>query len=43
MNIYGNAAEWKEHGSYFQFPNGARLWFAYLRTRRTRWPIRASA
>ena len=30
MNIYGNAAEWKEHGSYFQFTNGARLWFAYL-------------
>ena len=30
MNIYGNAAEWKEHGSYFQFMNGARLWFAYL-------------
>ena len=30
MNIYGNAADWKEHGSYFQFANGARLWFAYL-------------
>ena len=30
MNMYGNAAEWKEHGSYFQFTNGARLWFAYL-------------
>jgi hypothetical protein len=30
MNISGNAAEWKEHGSYFQFANGARLWFAYL-------------
>jgi hypothetical protein len=30
MNIYGNAAEWKEHGSYFQFTNRARLWFAYL-------------
>lgn len=30
MNIYGSAAEWKEHGSYFQFTNGARLWFAYL-------------
>ena len=30
MNMYGNAADWKEHGSYFQFKNGARLWFAYL-------------
>ena len=25
MNMYGNAAEWKEHGN-----TGARLWFAYL-------------
>jgi hypothetical protein len=30
MMMYGSAAEWKEHGSYFQFRNGARLWFAYL-------------
>lgn len=30
MQLYGNAAEWKEHGSYFQFRSGARLWFAYL-------------
>ena len=30
IGLYGTAAEWKEHGSYFQFPNGARLSFAYL-------------
>ncbi len=30
IRLYGSAAEWHEHGSYFQFPNGARLSCAYL-------------
>src|SRR5262245_48458412 len=28
--MYGNAAEWKEHGNFFAFKNGARLYMAYL-------------
>ena len=30
QQLYGSAATWKEHGSYFQFANGARLDMAYL-------------
>jgi hypothetical protein len=28
--MYGNAATWKEHGSWFDFATGARLYMAYL-------------
>ena len=30
QQLYGSAATWKEHGSYFQFASGARLDMAYL-------------
>ena len=30
MTMFGNAATWKEHGSYFDFRNGARLYMAFL-------------
>src|SRR6185436_13432401 len=32
--LYSNAAEWHEHGNYFQFVNGARLYMAYLENER---------
>ena len=28
--LYGNAATWKEHGSWFDFKGGGRLYMAYL-------------
>src|SRR5262252_1691795 len=28
--MYGQAARWVDKGSYFQFHNGARIYFAYL-------------
>ena len=30
QRLYGSAAKWKEHGSYFQFESGSRLDMAYL-------------
>ena len=30
QRLYGSAATWKEHGSYFQFESGGRLDMAYL-------------
>ncbi len=34
MTMFGNAATWKEHGSYFDFKNGARLYMAFLENER---------
>ncbi|HEX5261944.1 MAG TPA: terminase family protein, partial [Phenylobacterium sp.] len=30
QQLYGNAATWKEHGSWFDFKGGGRLYMAYL-------------
>jgi len=30
IDLFGNAAEWREHGHHFDFRNGARLTMAYL-------------
>lgn len=30
LKLYGNAARWREKGSYFEFNTGARLYLAYL-------------
>jgi hypothetical protein len=34
INLYGNAASWREHGAFFDFRNGARLYMAFLENER---------
>jgi PBSX family phage terminase large subunit len=34
IQLYGNAAQWREHGSYFDFGNGARFYMAFLENER---------
>jgi hypothetical protein len=42
INLYGNAASWREHGAFFDFRNGARL-MASWRMSATPRPIRAGS
>ena len=41
MNIYGNAAEWKEHGSYSSSPTEPGCGSHISSPRRTRWRTKA--
>src|SRR5262245_46798563 len=34
IQLYGNAASWREHGQFFDFRNGARLYMAFLENER---------